>query len=339
MVCRAYVTKGASGETGGSGSIGELIDAHGSTRALTLISDDTGAIYQVGVQEIVSGYVGKPCRWFTQAGYIEGRLFVDYPGSGTYSPPFHGIGDLPGYDAVPTKDQLARLFEIAGYPSSYIDAFEYDWSSATYGGSNLYEMMISDLRKKWPKVMIGNDVRRRFVLAGDPTVWKSWYLDIMLHFPFVTRDDPHFDSLAYTDGLFDYYKPYVLDMLDAQDNFEVSLQMTRVGSVIQMVTSITRRGFGYGVTNGDEYFSPGVSGFAKLEAPDVRLFVMPDGRVTIATNSRTAYPDFGYVNSGGWPLLRHDISSDAGKIDELSPHDIGGNKRRWYRRKGGYCFG
>ncbi|MBD5231665.1 MAG: hypothetical protein HDS66_05895, partial [Bacteroidales bacterium] len=283
MIYRAQVPAGGEA-SGGAPDVGVDVGMNGSKRYLTMISDDTGAIYKVGVQEIVDGYVGRPYKWFDNRGPRSGELFVTYPSVGTYSPPFHGVGDLQGADAIPAQEG-GRMFEIAGYPSSYEEAFEYDWDSVTFGGSNIYDMMISDLRNGFPKVMVGDSARRRFVLAGDPEVWKSWYIDVWLHFPFITRDDPYFDLLAYTDGIIDYYKPYVLDSLDSQDSFEVQLSMTRAGKFTPSEAAIDRRGFGYGVTNGDEYYKRYVSGFVNLGKPDVRFFVLPDGRVTLASNS------------------------------------------------------
>lgn len=343
MVYRAYVNRGAAGESGGSSGNGELIPANGSKRAVTVVSRETGKVYQLGLQEITPGYVGKPFQYMTMVGgtpeRFPGRLFIDYLGTGTYSPPFRGIGDLDGSAAVPPKEG-GRIFEIAGYPSDYEDCFTYDWDAATFGGSNIYDMIIKDLREGFPKVLIGVAVTGGFNLVGVEDTFYYWGISYRLNFPFTYRDDPNFSLIAYQDGLFDYYKPYVLDRLDAQSQLMVNIFMQRKkGWSSEITTGITRRGFGFGVQTGEQYFNPGVSGFANLGTPDVRLFVLPDGRVTIATDSPAAYPNPGYVNSAGWPLLRYDISSYAGTVDELGAHSISGGGHKWYRRKGGYCFG
>ena len=337
-----------AGSDAGSGSIGEVIDMHGSRRAITVQSTRSGVMYDLGIKEIQPDYVGREYQYFERAGsnyeILTGRLFIDYPSTGGgMSGPFHGVGDTRFTELIPPvvtsldyvfQNDFPGIDELEG-----LATFKYDWEAATFGGSNLFDLMIADLRKNFPTNIAANGggVYTTFNLyAGSD--WDWWRVYVRLDFSPTYRDSPYFDNIAVIDGLLDVYTPAVLDDLAAVQQVTVSIQSKRPGKLDEAIT-IRRQGVGFGVATGGQWYEPGVSGFVQLGPPDIRLNVLPTGIVTLSSGSRTRYFTTAtiYASDMSWPNLQWHTPANFGGLDELNPYTIAGNGRYW--RFPGYATG
>lgn len=231
--------------------------------------------------------------------------------TGDYSPPFHGGG------------------EQDGYPGEYA----YDWDDATFGGADILQLAIEELRADFPPWIS---------LPGGEQNWVHWEvagtgLHVGISLMGIERDDPDFDEFAYADGSFDYFKPSVLDDLSFFGRIWVQL-----GPEPRM--QLFRTGTGFGTQEFSGFRRAGITGFSWAGAlPRIWLAILDGEHLVLASDGKTM-PDYSTL-ANGWPYVSQVPSFGWPSLDDWGVHENpdfgkGGKRLQYWTAKGwGRCYG
>lgn len=219
------------------------------------------------------------------------------------SPPFNGSMSMKGseFDPPHTPEQYYD-WQRASNPVPDMTADETtaavftEWFHAvTRGGTNLWNIIVREIQRKaegglWT---VGSyvDFNLYFRNADFPRISVS--VATVPENPFgsgVKLPESYYTGA----GGYKFWTPEGLADLACIKSIGIGLQANGPSGLIYS-------GYGSKPLVSDAYYEPGVSGFAKYGTPEFYLFLLPNGNVTLATNTHNNANQG--VTSSQWPMI------------------------------------
>lgn len=303
--------------TGGGATPAALSDeytpeATGASHSIMIGGSLTEQAYRVDIKDPLE--IGKKVNIIFRAGSSYRLVERGLWDSDMWS---YGTNSLLGYGAPPFRGSMSMTgseFDPPHTPEQYYDwrrasnpipdmtdeeataaAFTEWFHAVTRGGTNLWLIILREIQKKaegglWT-VGSSQDFRIYFRNADFPRLSVS--VATVSQSPF-TDGVPLPESYYTGAGGYRFWTPTGISDL-------ACIKYVSIGLNPSGPSGLVYNGFGSKPAVSDAYYEPGVSGFAKYGTPEFYLFLLPNGNVTLATNTHNN-ANLG-VTSSQWPMI------------------------------------
>ena len=303
------------GETTGEDN-GEYVPEYtGASKSIMIGGSLTEKAYRVDIKDPLD--IGKPVKTIVRSGtarnIVERGLWEEamwnYGSGGEFRyavPPLRGSFAQLASEFNPTHQSGSTdpyEWRFASNPVTGVsdaeataEVFTEYFHAVTRGGTNLWDIIVREIQKRAEAGTLTLNGSFSFNLyftnASDlPRI--SVTINMVNQSPF--SDGPVIPETFYTGaGGYKFWTPLGASQLESIKSISIGLQPAGPSGLIY-------NGYGDRYANANAYWEQGVSGFAQYGKPEIYLFLLPNGKITLATNTHNN-SNRGVVTSM-WPMV------------------------------------